>query len=291
VALALALAPPALADHHDANLRWPQALPSLPGPTSVQPHGVPNCRRASIRCLTRLERRLRRQWRPLHRRCDHRALFSLAYLEITRGLKRDLRRRQPRWFRHKRWITLVIADFSNRYFRAFRRYERGRSAQVSWRITFDEARSGDANGGQDVLLASNAHAQQDLPYVYAEMGTRTPRGRSRKHDHDGVNEVNTRVFDKLEDYYAAHYDPFFRWVDMKPSPLDELGTQEMVKGWREGAWRNAERLLNARTPEERELVAQSIEQNAAHWARNIAATSGPPGYRKERDAYCARRAR
>jgi hypothetical protein len=284
-ALALAMAPAARADHHDANPPWPQALPSLPVSTAVQPHGVEHCRRARIRCLRGLERRLRRQWRPLDRACDHRALFSLAYLHITRGLRRDLQRLRPRWFRHRRWITLVIADFSNRYFRTFRAYARGRPVPVSWRITYDEARRGDANGGQDVLLASNAHTQRDLPYVYAKMGMRTRGGASRKHDHDGVNAVNTRVFDELEDYYAAHYDPFFNWVDMKPLPLDEVGTQEMVKGWREGAWRNAERLMNARTPAERRRVDESIETNARVWAEAI--RSGKmPGHRAVRDRFC-----
>ena len=93
------------------------------------------------------------------------------------------------------------------------------------------------------------------------------------------------MFDGLEDYYAAHYDPQFTWIDLKPSPLDELGTMEMVKGWREGAWRNAERLMNARTPDERRRVEQSIETTAALWADFIR-SGDQPGYRATRDAYC-----
>jgi hypothetical protein len=284
-ALALAIAPVARADHHDEDLPWPQALPPLPVSAKVQPHGVRHCRRASVRCMTGLERRLRAQWRRLDRRCDHRALFSLAYLRITRGLRRDIQRRHPRWFRYKHWMELVITTFSNRWFRWNAAYEHGKPVPAAWKIAFDEAARGDANGGQDVLLASNAHTQRDLPHVYAEMGMRTPGGRSRKHDHDGVNAVNTRVFDGLEDYYAAHYDPFFKWVDMKPSPLDEIGTQEMVKGWREGAWRNAERLMNARTPAERRRVNDSIETNARVWAEAIRAGEWP-GYRAVRDRFC-----
>ena len=257
----------------------------MPVTTAVQPHGVRNCRRASVRCMTRLERRLRKQWRPLHRACDHRALFSIAYLRITQGLRRDLQRRRPRWFRYKGWMEYVITTFSNRWFRWFGRYRRGRHVPDAWQIAFDAATKSDANGGQDVLLASNAHTQRDLPYVYAEQGMRTRDGRSRKHDHDGVNAVNTRVFDGLEDYYAEHYDPFFKWVDMKPSPLDEIGTQEMVKGWREGAWRNAERLLNVRTKAERRRVSESIETNARIWAHAIA-DEQMPGYRETRDDFC-----
>jgi hypothetical protein len=53
-------------------------------------------------------------------------------------------------------------------------------------------------------------------------------------------------------------------------------------------WRNAERLLDAKTAAERRQVTQSIEANAATWARLIAAggNGGPPGYRAQRDAYC-----
>jgi hypothetical protein len=62
----------------------------------------------------------------------------------------------------------------------------------------------------------------------------------------------------------------------------------MVKGWREGVWRNAERLLDAKTKAERLQVTESIETNAATWAKLIAAegNGGPPGYRAQRDAYC-----
>jgi hypothetical protein len=51
-------------------------------------------------------------------------------------------------------------------------------------------------------------------------------------------------------------------------------------------WRNAERLLAAKTAAERRQVSDSIEQNAAAWASSIAAPQVPPGYRAQRDAYC-----
>lgn len=281
VAALLMAAAPAWADHHDANLPWPEMLPAQEVPVDVQPHPVRNCRRAGTACIDGLLRRLRAQWVPLDRACDHRALFSLAYLRITKGLRATR-------FRYPRWMDYVITTFSNRWFRAFRDYEAGRPLPASWRITFDEAAKGDANGGQDVLLASNAHTQHDLPYVYAEQGMRTPRGASRKADHDRVNAVNTAVFDGLEDEYARRYDPFFKWIDMSPSPLDEIGTQEMVKSWREGAWRNGERLMNAKTPAERRRVEGDIETTSRLWAEWIA-SGHQPGHRAERDAYCRAR--
>lgn len=88
----LALAPIARADHQNEDLHWPQALPAAPSSAAIQPHGVRNCRRASIRCIDGLMRRLEAQWRPLDAACDHRALFSLSYLRITAGLREDLAR-------------------------------------------------------------------------------------------------------------------------------------------------------------------------------------------------------
>jgi hypothetical protein len=285
-AAVVSLAPAARADHHDANLPWPAALPPLPVPATPQPHGVPGCERARIACIDRLIEKLRAQWRTLDAACDHRAVFSRSYLLISQGLRDDLARPQPRFFRYRDWMIYLIADFSNSYFRAYDNYERG-SGPVpdAWRITFDEARSGDDHAGQDVLLASNAHTQHDLPLAMADMGLRTPSGASRKHDHDGVNEINTRVFDRLEDEFAKRYDPSFTLIDAKPSPLDELGTMEMVKGWREGAWRSAERLARARTPAERQEVEDQINTTSVLWANAIRAVK-PPGWRARRDAFC-----
>ena len=281
----LAWAPAAGADHHDSNLPWPNTLPPQEVSSEVQPHGVKNCRRASMRCLDDLVKRLGRQWRPLHAACDHRAVFSYSYLTITKGIRADLRRRQPRFFRHKRWFIYIVAQFSNDYFKAFRGYERGEPIPDAWRITFDAAARGDYHAGQDVLLASNAHVQHDLPFAMAEMGLRARNGESHKPDHDGVNEINSRVFDPIEDFIAANYDESFTWVDAKPSPLDEMGALEFVKTWREGAWRNAERLLAARTPEERRKVEDDIRLTSRLWAEHIARFE-MPGHRAARDGFC-----
>ena len=178
------------ADHHDANLPWPSLLPTLPTPNVPQPHAIPNCRRARIACIDRLIARLRRQYRRLDAACDHRVLFARSYLRITEGLREDLGRKRPRFFRHRRWMIHVIGEFSNSYFRAYRNYQRATGpVPEPWRITFDEAARGDAHAGQDVLLASNAHTQHDLPLAYGAMGLNTPgrriaQARSRRRQRD-----------------------------------------------------------------------------------------------------------
>src|SRR3954454_3939573 len=150
VVAALACTVPAAARPQDRNLPWPELLPPLPVSTKVQPHPVPNCRSARLACIDDLLRRLHAQWRALDAACDHRALFALAYIEIPQGLRDDLARAHPRYFRHPAWLTYVIVHFSNRYFQTFDDYAAGRPVPESWRIAYDDDMHGDTIAGQDV---------------------------------------------------------------------------------------------------------------------------------------------
>jgi len=51
--------------------------------------------------------------------------------------------------------------------------------------------------------------------------------------------------------------------------MDETGMLQILVAWREQAWRNAEALVNAPTPEARALVEAEIEQDAAIQANLI----------------------
>ncbi len=261
----------------------PEALlPAATAPPYVAPHGVPHCRRASLRCVDGLLTRLRRQWHALDASCDHRAVFSLAYLRITGGLRKAI---VAGALRDPHWMEYVITDFSNHYLGYYADAAAGRPVPYSWQVAYDEDTHGDANAGQDTLLASNAHTQHDLPYIYAGMGLVTRSGASRKRDHDAVNAINDSVFRGLEDYYAAHYDPIMANFELAPLGLDRIGVLEVIQSWREVAWRNAERLVAARTPAERAVVDASIDANANRWA-DLIRSGDQPGYRATRDAFC-----
>ena len=283
-AAALAGAFSAQAQLADDYVKWPQLLPPLPVSAEVQPRPVNNCRKASIECVEGLVQRLRAQWRAFDATCDHRAVISYSYLQITKGLRDDLSG-EKKLVRDRRWMTYVITDFSNMYMKAFADDAAGRKLAEPWRLTFESADVGDANAGQDVLMFSNAHVQHDLPFVYEKMGTVARAGASHKPDHDAVNAINARVFDPIEKYMAAHYDPSFHTFDLAV-PIEEIGVIEMIKAWREGAWRNGERLLNAETKAERRAVVRSIRETSTLWAELISA-GGLPGTRESRDAYCA----
>jgi hypothetical protein len=293
VVAALAVAPPvARADHMDAHLPWPALLPPQEVSSAVQPKPVTSCRRPTLRCVDTVVRRMTARWRTLDRTCDHRAVFALTYLRTTEAFRTTLRR-NPRYFSDLRWILLEDVIFADYYFRAYDAYSARRPPPRAWQIAFDAAtgsrsQEGETNAGHDVFLGMNAHIQRDLPFVLARVGLRKRNGVSRKLDHDRVNEILTRVLDPIEDEVARRYDPLFSWADMKPSPLEELGALEVLKSWREGAWRNAERLLNAKTSADRRQVIQSIETWSTIWATAIAAGQ-VPGYRPIRDGHCLAR--
>lgn len=276
---------PALASQ-DPNPPWPQLLPPRPLTDTTQPGPTPRCHKATMRCIDDTIRRMRKLRARLG--CDHRAVFATTYLLLTEQA-RDTMRRDRHYFKDNRWLIYEDTVFANFYFRVIKSYESGKPVPEAWKIAFDTARTGDANGAQDMLLGINAHVQRDMPFVLATVGLRTRKGVTRKPDHDVVNQILSDAYERIVATIGARYDSIVTITNASWDPLDDFGGLEMVKGWREGVWRNAERLLDAKTPAERSQVADSIETNAATWARMIAGPQLPPGYRATRDAYCASR--
>ena len=287
IAGALALAGAAPLAHASAGPHppWPELLPPLPSSADVQPRAVPGCRHGGIKCIDRVIRRLRRLRDELG--CDHRGVFATTYLVLTQHIRQTLKRR-PNFFDDRRWLAIEDVVFADLYFAAVAADAGGRPLPEAWRIAFDTAHAGDANAGQDMLLGINAHVQRDMPYVLASVGIRTPSGASRKPDHDRANAILDAAYEYVVRAVEERYDPLLATSNANWNPIDDVAGLEMVKGWREGVWRNAERLLAARGAEERREVERSIEANAAAWARAIAAGE-QPGYRAQRDAYCAER--
>jgi hypothetical protein len=259
---------------------WPELLPPFQSASDHQPPPIERCRHGRVACVDRTIRRMERLQAKFG--CDHRGVFATTYLTLSRELRPAIARG---FFKGRRYLSLQVTEFANFYFRTLHRYARGEPVPEAWQIALDTATHGEVNAAQDMLLGINAHVQRDMPFVVAEMGLVTPHGKSRKPDHDRGNVVLNAAYQKVIDAIRDRYDPALALTNANGSPADDALGMEMVKGWREGVWRNAERLVNARTPEEYQQVADSIEANAAQWARMIAAAP-QPGYRAQRDAYC-----
>ena len=262
---------------------WTEYLPALPSPSQTNPNRVAHCKRAKLRCVRVQIRRMRELQARLG--CDHRAVFATTYLELTRGLRNALLA-DPGMLAWPRFFFREDALFANVYFRSVRHAEQGREVPEAWRIAFETARSGEVTGAQDMLLGINAHVQHDMPFVLARLGLRDRRGRARKPDHDLTNEVLSSSYERVVGAVGERYDASMAVTNPPGVPVDDVAGLEIVREWRERVWRNAERLVNAGSEAERARVAEEIEAYAADWARGIAAVQ-TPGYRAERDAYCA----
>jgi Family of unknown function (DUF5995) len=265
---------------------WTEFLPALPSPSQAHPNRVAHCKRATIRCVDFQIRRMQALRDRLG--CDFKAVFATTYLELTK-VRREAVGEDPGFFRFPRFFFREDALFANVYFRTVRAWERGELEKVppAWEIAFETAEGGEVLGAQDMLLGINAHVQNDMPFVLAQLGLRDRHGNSRKPDHDKANENLNRGYAPVVTAVGERYDPNMSLTN-PGLYADELAGLELVRQWRENVWRNAERLVNAETDEERAEVAASIQEYAAQWAEGIVAAEFP-GARAERTAYCQQR--
>jgi hypothetical protein len=286
-ALVVTLALPAAAAAEDPPfVGWSALLPGLSLP--YDPAGPDDCSAGRVQCVDKTIRQMTRRFDALASSCDHNAIFSLTYLRVTEDYRRTI---DGPFFDDTPFVNYEDTLFALYYFAAFDAWDAGRIEQVppAWRVAFDAARTRSVAASGDLLLGINAHVQRDLPLVLYSIGLVRPDGTSRKPDHDRVNIILNRVADDVLAEIARRFDPTVDDTNL-PTALDDAALFQTLAAWREKAWRNAELLADAPTPEARELVVAAIEQDAAMEARAIvASTSYPPlsGGSAPRDAFCA----
>jgi hypothetical protein len=286
-ALAVALALPAAAAAEDAPfVGWTALLPALSLP--YDPASPDDCIAGRDQCVDKTVRQMTRRFDGLASSCDHNAIFSVTYLRVTEEYRRTI---EGAFFDDTPFVNYEDTLFAHYYFAAFDAWAAGRVEQVppAWRVAFDAAKARAVSATGDLLLGINAHVQRDLPLVLYSIGLVRPDGTSRKADHDRVNVILNRVADDIVAEIARRFDPTADDANL-PTTLDDAAIFQLLAGWREKAWRNAELLATAPTPEARELVVAGIEQDAATEARAIVASTGYPpllGGSAARDAFCA----
>ena len=286
ISLVAALSVPAIARADDAPyLGWSTALPPLPA--SFAPSEAEDCAAGRDQCVAAVIREMDRRLDDLAESCDHNAVFALAYLRTTEEYQRTIQDRD--FFEDTAFVNHEDAVFAAYYFDAFDAWDAGRPAPPAWKIAFDAASRREVSGAGNLVLGMNAHIQNDLPFVLAALGLVKPDGSTRKRDHDRVNVFLNRVPDDMVPEIARRFDPKIDDGDV-PTDVDAMVKFQSVPAWREVAWRNAERLVTARTAEERAMVTAEIEAYAASQALLLQrATAYLPALQSSdaRDAYCA----
>jgi len=265
---------------------WPALLPGLT--TEFDPSSENDCTAGRTRCVDAVIREMRRRFDPLAQSCDHDSIFALAYLRTTEEYRRTIE--DPTFFEDTAFVNHEDVVFARLYFDAFDAWHQSRRDDVppAWAIAFQAAADRSVPASGDLELGINAHVQRDLPFALAAIGLVKPDGSSRKPDHNRVNEFLNRVTDDLYAEIARRFDPTIDDADA-PGTADDAALFQIIPGWREIAWRNAERLVSATSDEERAEVAASIEEYAASQAETIRLASGYGPLRNSaaRDAYCS----
>jgi hypothetical protein len=290
LACVVVLALPAAAAAEDAPfIAWNPLLPSAA--TTFTPSRETDCVDGNPTCVDRTLAEMYRRFYRLYASCDHNAVFSLTYIRVTEMYKRADR---AGFFEEPRFVAHEDAVFARMYLEPFDHWAAGRREHVplAWRIALDAGRGRSVRGLGNILHGINAHVNRDMPFMLAALGLVQPNGRSRKPDHDRVNQLLNQVYDDVIEEMATRFDPSTRDYDVPGTTLDNAVTFQLLPSWREAAWRHAEMLSRAQTAQDRQLVAEYIERYAVEQANMI---SGWFGYRRElgessaaRDAHCAR---
>jgi hypothetical protein len=222
-------------------------------------------------------------------RCSHDAVFARAYLRMTQTYRwsRDI----PGYYEDVPFANHQDAVFARYYTDSYYAYRAGDRAAVpeAWRIAYDASRDEKVSGSGSLLLGMNAHINRDLPFVLAGVGLVAPDGSSRKPDYVAVEQWLYTATEPLLAEIAARFDPAADDAADRFG-LSNLALFQMVSGWRERAWRNAEALVSAPTAQERAAVAASIEAQAAEEARALLVTqsySPPFSSAGPRNQWCA----
>jgi hypothetical protein len=284
---ALLLVPAVARAEDPPYIGWSALLPGLT--TQFDPSSENDCAAGRTRCVDAVIREMQRRFDPLASSCDHDAIFALTYLRTTEEYRRTIE--DPSFFEDTPFVNHEDVVFARYYFDAFDAWHSNARADTppAWAIAFRAAANREVTANGNIALGISAHVQRDLPFVLAALGLVRPDGTSRKPDHDRVNEFLNRVSDELYPEIARRFDPTVDDDNVPGTTLDDATVFQLIPTWRETAWRNAERLVGAPTPEERARVAADIEAYAASQAQALRLSNsyGPLGSSQARDAYCA----
>jgi hypothetical protein len=265
-------------------LEWSELLPGLtPG---HEPSSSNDCKKGHVNCLKSIIREMERRFN--RHGCEHNSLFALAYLRTTEEYLRAWH--EPGFFEDPAFLNHYDAVFATYYFDAENAWRKERFDRVdpAWQVALAAADAREVTSSGNLLLGMNAHINNDLPFTLADIGLVAPDGTSRKADHDAVNRFLNRVTIPLRVEIVERLDPSFGDSDV-PGTFDESATMQMIIAWREAAWRNAERLVNAPSEAHRAAVAAEIKAGAGLVAETIRAATayGPLRDSADRDAHCA----
>lgn len=268
-ALTLAGLSPAAADNILAPLEDPVIGLLPPRPAPYTPYTGDACVDGSPTCIDDTIEEMQQRLDVFAAQCDNDAIFSLAYLRVTENVRDAI---ATGVFSDRVWLRQLDAVFAEYYFDTMDAWNSGDAARQatvpeSWRIALKASDDKSMTALGDFLLNMNAHINRDFSFALADSGLTSQDGVSHKRDHNAYNRRLDGIYEGFFAEVAARFDPHFDDIDV--GPVDETAAGAIMRGWREMVWRNAEKLVLAKTPAQRARAAKTIENYATAQARVI----------------------
>lgn len=178
-------------------------------------------------------------------RHDSRAIFTYAYVKITRTLAHQL---PMAGFSDPAWVVSLAEHFAAHYVAALEASEvNSSSLPPAWKVVFDTIGLQRTSVLEDLLLAMTAHIVHDLPLSLVEVALTAANGQSNIYDFHRMNDVLAVAIQPIANGVTARYEPFFRWLDQLDRRHTMLFTNYGFRLSRGMAWYNATRLLDVRS--------------------------------------------
>lgn len=284
LAAAVSLLPGSAAAQDDPPfVDWNPLLPSVTTP--FHPSRERDCTDGSPACIEQTLGDMYERFDRLYASCDHNAAFGITYIRVTEAIRKavaDGLYEEPTFLNHEDRV------FARMYFESYDAWRAGRRERVppAWREALDAGRDRSVSGTGNLLMSMNAHINRDMPFMLDALGLTMPNGKSRKPDHDRGNIVLNTLYDDVLKELSERFDPGVDDANAPGSTGDDAAVFQVLQGWREDVWRNAERLGAAQGLGQRRAVADYIEQYSLGVARQIRASTAISDS-SARDAHCA----
>ena len=256
-------------------------LPAAPVPYT--PYDGPVCADGDPQCIVEVIAKMEDRLAPLAASCDHDAIFSLAYLRVTQNVKAAA---DAGYFHDRTWLTQLDAVFAGMYFTTMDTWSSGHRAQVTpaWRIALEASDDRSMTGLGDFLLNMNAHINNDFPHALATVGLGAKDDKTHKPDHNAYN-------DRLDSLYVPvlRRSPSGSTRPSTSTTWDRSTTSGWARSCAAGArWCGGTQraMVTAKTPAQKALAEQAIEQYAAGQAALIRQTFASSDGSTARDTYC-----
>jgi hypothetical protein len=195
---------------------------------------------------------------------DSRAIFTFAYVQITRTLAETLFLSN---FERPDWVVSLAEHFAAHYIEALDGWDEvPRNVSPAWQAVFETIELEQTSVLEDLVLAMTAHIVHDLPVSLVEVGISTSSGCSHVFDFHQMNEVLAKDIQPIADGVAKRYAPIFRFIDHLEKRYALVLTNFGFRASRGIAWYNACRLLD---PSSQRAAQDSVIRSVEALVRDI----------------------